>query len=71
MIKRLWLTLALLASSALILSCGGSDPKGACVSGSGIGSHCGDDFTAGQCDMVNGDHWYEGKTCKDLGYSPN
>jgi hypothetical protein len=72
MIKRLMLSLALLASTLMTLSCGGdSGPSGACVRGSGIGATCGDDFTHEQCNMVNGDYWYEAKTCKDLGFSHN
>ncbi len=48
----------------------GSQESWACTRGSGIGSTCGDDFTVEQCDYMGGD-WHKGKTCKDLGYSPN
>lgn len=52
-----------------VAACGGGDPpKGACVRGSGPGASCGDDFTDAQCNLVNGDRFYEGRTCRDLGF---
>ncbi|MCW5635371.1 MAG: hypothetical protein KIT17_18685 [Rubrivivax sp.] len=63
------LLLAAPAAVALTLgACGGDPPTGACVSGSGRTASCGDDFTHGQCNLINGDRWYEGRTCSDLGY---
>ena len=47
---------------------GGGNPTGACVRGSGVSASCGDDFSSGQCTVVNGSGFYEGKTCKDLGF---
>ena len=41
---------------------------GLLVHGGANPNACGDDFTAGQCEAVKGDRFYEGKTCKDLGY---
>jgi hypothetical protein len=62
------IAVALLA--ALVQSaCGGGGPsKGACVRGSGVTATCGDDFTTDTCRLVNGDAFYEGKSCKDLGF---
>lgn len=58
-----------LAALLGLASCGGGDdPKGACVRGSGVGATCGDDFTYAQCNLVNGDKFYEGRTCRDLGF---
>jgi hypothetical protein len=60
----LWIVFALALSA-----CGGGDPAtGACVRGTGVGATCGDDFTAGQCSLINGNAFHEGKTCKDLGF---
>ena len=62
----------LLVAIILVASgCGGKDETGACVRGSGITATCGDDFTSGQCEFIGGDEWYEGRTCADLGFSPN
>ena len=47
---------------------GGGNEKGACVGGSGATATCGDDFTATSCTLVNGTGFYEGKTCKALGF---
>lgn len=44
-----------------------SNDKGACVRGSGITAGCGDDFTKGECDMINGD-FEKGATCEELGF---
>jgi len=51
----------------LMVSCGGQ-PTGACVQGSGIGAHCGDGFTAATCSMMGNSTFYQGKTCKQLGF---
>ncbi len=61
----------LAALAAVAAGCGGKDESGACVRGSGITATCGDDFTSGQCEFIGGDSWYEGRTCADLGFSPN
>jgi hypothetical protein len=47
---------------------GGGNANGACVRGSGATATCGDDFTATSCTLVNGTGFYEGKTCKELGF---
>ena len=49
--------------SIVVLSC--NPPPGACTVGSGITRSCGDDFTSGQCGLINGT-FYEGLTCADL-----
>ena len=68
MLQRILAGLAVLFGLLVHVSCGGgSDAKGACVGGANPNA-CGDDFTAGQCEAVKGDRFYEGKTCKDLGY---
>ena len=43
------------------------DNKGACVTGSGIGRRCGDNYTHGQCELINGT-LYLGQTCAELGF---
>lgn len=60
--------IALFLALCLLVACGGDPPKGACVRGSGVTASCGDDFTAGQCELVNGDTFHEGRTCRDLGF---
>ena len=51
-----------------LTSCGGGgNEQGACVRGTGVSASCGDDFTSGQCGLVNGT-FYESKSCKDLGF---
>ena len=53
----------------LLSGCGGNDSdRGACIWGSGIGSGCWDDYTPGQCNMMNGT-LYKGKSCSDYGYT--
>lgn len=61
--------LSLVAMMIALGSCGGGgdNDKGACVRGTGISSTCGDDFTAGQCDLVNGT-FHGNKSCSDLGF---
>ena len=60
---------AVLVACAAVVACGGGSPAtGACVSGSGATARCGDDYTQAQCNLVNGEHFYEGRTCKDLGF---
>ncbi len=55
--------------SCFLFGCGSdSDSKGACVRGSGITAGCGDDFTKGECDMINGD-FHKGDSCEDLGFT--
>jgi hypothetical protein len=63
--KKLLVLLLLLLAFSLFSSCSlfGPQPHGACVFLAG----CGDDYTEGKCSMMNG-HFYEGKTCADLGY---
>jgi len=51
----------------VIIACPKSDDKGACVRGSGITAGCGDDFTKGECSMINGS-FHEGDSCSDLGF---
>jgi hypothetical protein len=68
MLQRSFVLGCLLLLSLGQSSCGGSDDsKGACVGGPNPRA-CGDDFTAGQCTLVNGDAFHEGKTCRELGY---
>jgi hypothetical protein len=55
-------------TTAIMAGCGGGDDDGACLRGSGITQSCGDDFTSGQCDIVNG-RFSEGNSCADLGFS--
>lgn len=68
---RAWLPVMLAVLAVVAAGCGGKDESGACVRGSGITATCGDDFTSGQCEFIGGDDWYEGRTCADLGFSPN
>ena len=59
--------IALLVTS--LAGCGGdANEHGACVRGTGVSASCGDDFTSGQCTLVNGSAFHEGRTCKDLGF---
>ena len=51
----------------IVLSGCGDDEKGACVWGSGIGAKCWDDYTSGQCSMMNGS-LHVGKKCSDFGF---
>jgi hypothetical protein len=69
MLQRNFVLGCLLLLSLGQYSCGGgsNDSKGACVGGPNPNA-CGDDFTAAQCDLVNGDTFHEGKTCRELGY---
>ena len=49
--------------------CGSSSSDdGACTRGSGITRSCGDDFSRGECDLINGT-FHEDRTCADLGFS--
>lgn len=45
-----------------VCGCSDSDDNGACE----ISTGCGDDFTAGECNIMNGD-FYEGLTCDEIG----
>jgi hypothetical protein len=66
---KMWRCLVGFVVLAMALTCACSkQPGGACVRDAGIASTCGDDMTSGQCDMMNGDHWYKGKTCAQLGF---
>ena len=68
---KLKITVAALAVliCSLIGGCGGgSGSTGACVRGSGATATCGNDFTVDQCVLINGDQFYEGKSCKDIGF---
>lgn len=56
-------------SLALLMASCGNQQKGACVRGTGVAANCGDDFTAGQCSLINGTAFYPGKTCQQLGFS--
>lgn len=58
---------ALIAAIAACLSGCGDDEKGACTWGSGFSGKCWDDFTAGQCNSMNG-ALHVGKKCSDFGY---
>jgi len=62
-----FMRLLLLFIVLLVLSCG-SQPTGACVQGSGIGAHCGDGFTAATCSMMGDSTFYQGQSCKQLGF---
>lgn len=62
--KRSWRWLVL--GLSLLLPACGDDTKGACIPRASPQA-CGDDYTSGQCDLLNGD-FYPGKTCKDLGH---
>jgi hypothetical protein len=53
-----------------IIALGCSQPKGACVRGTGVTQSCGNDFTSGSCNFIGGNKFYEGLTCEDLGFSP-
>jgi hypothetical protein len=53
-------------TTILITACGDGGEKGACIPRANPFA-CGNDFTAGQCDMMNG-KFYPGQTCADLGY---
>jgi len=51
-----------------LTSCGGSDDEGgACVSGIGVSARCREDFTSGQCQLINAE-FHAGKTCASLGF---
>jgi hypothetical protein len=56
----------LAAALTCLLGACGDDKKGACVPRASPLA-CGDDFTSGQCDTVNGD-FYPGKTCAEIGH---
>lgn len=43
---------------AILAGCGGGGDKGSCTTGNG----CGDDFTEGQCSLLNG-YFEEGGSC--------
>lgn len=43
--------------------------QGACLVGSGITRSCGEDYTGGQCSIINGT-FYEGASCADLRVEP-
>jgi hypothetical protein len=58
--------LFILMTTIILSSCSG-DKKGSCVVGTGITASCGDDFTSGQCSLINGS-FYEEQTCSDLGF---
>ncbi|MBK8167660.1 MAG: hypothetical protein IPK64_17070 [bacterium] len=60
------LVLALVLPLLFVAGCG-DDETGACTWGSGYSGRCWEDFTAGQCDMMNGD-LHLGATCADFGY---
>ena len=47
--------------------CGGGS-EGACTRGSGVTQTCGDDFTSGQCGIVNGTYRGDGTKCSDIGF---
>jgi hypothetical protein len=66
-IRKTGLLLLILLAAIILSSCSG-DKKGSCVVGHGITASCGDDFTSGQCSILNG-RFYEGTTCSDLGFS--
>lgn len=51
----LFLVLALISS---LVGCGGGSDKGSCTTGNG----CGEDFTEGQCSLLNG-YFDEGGSC--------
>jgi hypothetical protein len=70
MLRRISLSSIALFLALAQLACD-DNPTGACITGTGLTAHCGDDFTAGQCALVNGDEFFEGKTCKELGFHPN
>lgn len=69
--RRAGLPVLVAALAVAASGCGGKDPSGACVRGSGILATCGDDFSAAQCEFIGGDSWYEGRSCADLGFTPN
>ena len=67
--SRLAVAVFALTSVLFEVGCGGGgETTGACVRGTGATATCGDDFTAGQCVLVAGDKFYEGTTCKALGF---
>ena len=53
------------ACLALLFAGCGDDEKGACIPRASPQS-CGDDYTSGECDLMNGD-FYPNKTCEELG----
>lgn len=64
--RRFLVVIALAVAAGL---CGCSAPeKGACIRGTGVTATCGDDFTDAQCNLVNGDEFHEGRTCRELGF---
>jgi len=60
-----WCALLLGAAFFLLPACG-HDEKGACVPRAAPDA-CGDDYTSGQCDVMNGD-FHPGKKCSDIGH---
>jgi hypothetical protein len=48
--------------------CGGDDDEGgACVSGTGVSAQCRDDYSSGQCQLINAE-FHAGTTCAALGF---
>jgi hypothetical protein len=53
---------------AVLAGCGGDDDEsGACVSGTGVSAACRDDYSSGQCQLINA-QYHVGKSCRDLGF---
>lgn len=66
MIKQIAFISILLLFSLVVPGCGDGGDKGACVPKAAPYS-CGDDFTAGECDLMNGT-FYSGKSCSAIGF---
>ncbi len=66
-ISKLCLNVCIGILLAVLFTACSKQSEGACVRWSGISSSCGDGFTSGKCDMMNG-KFYEGKSCSDLGF---
>jgi len=65
MTRRSWSWLFAVVLLAVAASACGDDTKGACIPRASPQS-CGDDYTSGECDLMNGD-FYPNKTCEELG----
>ncbi len=71
MLMRRIILLSLLPAILMLFSGCEELPKGACVTGSGYSARCRNDDTHAQCNMYNGDEWYEGTSCEELGFGKN